>query len=151
MSVGIVAFGKNTSGADCVLLIRQISSVFGPYWSIPKGHPEEGESDKDAAIREVQEEAGVSVPRELLFDGITSVERYTIFSDRYGQYSVLYKSVVYFAANFPEHIPLPIPDASGSAGETDVASWVPLPEALASIEIQDTRSIVQNFYDQMQK
>ena len=33
----------------------------GDYWNFPKGHVEAGESEGEAAIRELQEEAGITV------------------------------------------------------------------------------------------
>src|SRR3989344_8105635 len=44
-----------------VLLIQNVSIKDHKinYWGFPKGHIEEGESSKDAAIREVEEEGGV--------------------------------------------------------------------------------------------
>ncbi|MEY2665545.1 MAG: hypothetical protein RLZZ480_650 [Candidatus Parcubacteria bacterium] len=45
-----------------VLLIHQISHRGGrnTFWIFPKGHGETGESPKEAAVRELQEETGVS-------------------------------------------------------------------------------------------
>ena len=40
-----------------VLLIR-VEGLSGPVWTFPKGHPEAGESDEQAAVREVREETG---------------------------------------------------------------------------------------------
>ncbi len=36
-----------------------VSSSDGTHWVLPKGHVEPGESPKDAALRELKEEAGV--------------------------------------------------------------------------------------------
>lgn len=52
-SGGVVVRKKNSSFQ--VLLIRKRGSSF---WTLPKGHLEEGEKEEEAAAREVQEETG---------------------------------------------------------------------------------------------
>ena len=46
-----------------VFVLHQISSG-DTYWTFPKGHPEEGETHEETALRELQEEAGL-VPQQL--------------------------------------------------------------------------------------
>ncbi len=53
-SAGALVFRKGDDGPE-VLLIRH-----GRKWSFPKGHIEPGESQEAAALREVQEETGVT-------------------------------------------------------------------------------------------
>src|SRR5688572_16168742 len=41
------------------LLLVQVENLSGAHvWTFPKGHPEKGESDEQAALREVYEETG---------------------------------------------------------------------------------------------
>ena len=53
------------------LLIRHKN---GEHWDFPKGHKEEGESDRETAIREVLEETGLMV---RLIDGFKEKTRYS--------------------------------------------------------------------------
>jgi mutator protein MutT len=46
-------------------------------WNFPGGHVEEGESHQEAAIRECQEEAGITPTNVQLFE---EFETYTVFS-----------------------------------------------------------------------
>lgn len=50
-----------------LLLIRVENLSGGLVWTFPKGHPEQGETDEQAAIREVREETGwvCSVEKKL--------------------------------------------------------------------------------------
>lgn len=43
---------------DKVLLVQNIK---GKHWSFPKGHMEDGETEKETAIREVKEETNIDV------------------------------------------------------------------------------------------
>lgn len=53
------------------LLIRHKN---GEHWDFPKGHKEEGESDRETAVREVLEETGLTV---RLIDGFKEKARYS--------------------------------------------------------------------------
>lgn len=56
--------------------IALVRTKGGGGWTFPKGHVEEGESDEEAARREIEEETGLT---ELeLIDDLGSYERYRI-------------------------------------------------------------------------
>ncbi|MDR1853561.1 MAG: NUDIX domain-containing protein [Azoarcus sp.] len=58
--------------AGRILLLRRANTgFFDDLWSLPGGHVEEGESARQAAARELQEETGlVVVPAELVWQGV---------------------------------------------------------------------------------
>lgn len=58
-SAGVIVFrdGSSTEGREYLLL----RSASGGHWSFPKGRVEPHEDDLTTALRELQEEAGVSV------------------------------------------------------------------------------------------
>lgn len=59
-SAGGIVLKKNKQNLE-VLLVQnhKISRPDEFWWGFPKGHPEDGESSKEAATREVKEETGV--------------------------------------------------------------------------------------------
>lgn len=64
----------------------------GGHWAFPKGHPEQGESPKEAAVRELFEETGMKVKRFF--------RRYP-FSEQYVFYHAgqrISKTVMYYLA-----------------------------------------------------
>lgn len=61
-SYGVVPVRKE-GGEWKVFILHQISHR-DTYWTFPKGHPEEGETHEETALRELKEEAGL-VPKKL--------------------------------------------------------------------------------------
>jgi 8-oxo-dGTP diphosphatase len=56
LTAGCVVYRHNQAGAPLVLLIYD---KYG-RWTLPKGHLEAGETEQDAAVREVFEETGLT-------------------------------------------------------------------------------------------
>ncbi|SPZ44287.1 Phosphatase nudJ [Plesiomonas shigelloides] len=56
-----VGVGVILQRADGKILVGKRSSKHAPYWSIPGGHLEAGESFAECAIREVAEETGLVI------------------------------------------------------------------------------------------
>ena len=56
VGVGIIVLNK-----DGKILIGKRQGSFSPYYSIPGGHVDMGETFEETAIREIQEEAGILI------------------------------------------------------------------------------------------
>ncbi len=80
-------------------------------WSLPKGKVDPGETDEEAAVREVREEASLTA-------AIGPELPTTTYLDRSGKH----KRVRYWAMTVTAGEP-------AGANEVDVARWVPLEEA----------------------
>ena len=70
-SCGAVVFHE-IGGVVRYLLIKNKRSA---HWSFPKGHVEKGESDEQAAIREVKEETGIDI---TIVEGFKAKSEYSI-------------------------------------------------------------------------
>ena len=109
-----------------VLLIRD------PYgkWSLPKGHMEGGESMREAAAREVEEETAIRP--DLVGPKIDTVD----WTFRHGDDTV-HKYCTFFLMRSRAGDPAP----RREEGITDCA-WLPLSDAAARIVYDDTRAVV---------
>ncbi len=112
-----------------ILLTRRGKAPRADEWSLPGGAQEIGETVRDACLREVKEETGLTVEIERLLDVVDG-----IFKDARGQVQHHY-TLVDFKAHW----------ISGSAvpGD-DVAEvrWVPLSELDAYDLWDETRRII---------
>lgn len=60
ISYGVIPVIKE-GGQWLVFLINQFGCGGDVYWTLPKGHPEVGESQAEAAVRELREETGMEL------------------------------------------------------------------------------------------
>lgn len=109
---------RRDTGEPQLLLVR---SSDGRHWVLPKGHIDPGETARQAAVREVREEAGVvgAVASEL---GVDHYER--------GHESV---RALYFLMDFEDEVP---------ADEDRVTLWVPADDAAEHVEFPGTRALL---------
>lgn len=126
-SYGIVPL-KRVEGEWQVLLIQHSSAK---YWGFPKGHSESGESPREAAVRELQEETGLHIVKFL--SESTFEEHYT-YSLRS---TLINKTVLFFIAEVDGELILQSHEVSG-------ARWVPLAEAVKHLTYESDRSICQS-------
>jgi 8-oxo-dGTP pyrophosphatase MutT (NUDIX family) len=95
---------------------------------LPKGHPEDGESAAQAAVREVREEAGVSGE---LMESLGTVE-YTY--ERRGR--TVAKRVEFFLIEYGEG------DVADHDHEVEQARWMSLAEAVTALTFPGEREIL---------
>ena len=100
-------------------------------WGLPKGHLERGESSKQAALREVNEETGLSDLELGLQLGVTDWS----FCDKGG---VVHKSGTFYLIYSERGDPMP----EFEEGITECV-WIPAHEACSKINYQNLHQIVQ--------
>jgi ADP-ribose pyrophosphatase YjhB (NUDIX family) len=97
-------------------------------WSLPKGHIEAGETAEQAAVREVQEETGIS--GEIVAE-LGTIDFWFVAEGRR-----VHKTVRHFLLR----------RVGGELSDTDVevteVAWVPLPEIAAQLAYPDERDLV---------
>lgn len=108
-SCGGIIFYKTRQNTK-ILLVKNSN---GRYWSFPKGHIEEGETEQDTAVREIKEETGLDV---------TLVKNFREISE-YCPFGKIRKRVVFFLARaFTDNVKI-------QEEEIDSYIWVDLQQA----------------------
>jgi len=69
---------------------------YGRHWDFPKGHVERGEDDLAAAVRELQEETGLTDPRV-----VPGFQHEIVYYFRDRKKGLVRKTVVFFLAEVP--------------------------------------------------
>jgi 8-oxo-dGTP diphosphatase len=120
--------GVVVRGADCIVIVPTRRDATGArVLALPKGHPENGESPADAALREVREEAGVDATvREKLGD-----VRYWYQRDG----SRIAKTVTFFLLDYVSGEP------QDHDHEVEHARWIGLEEAALSLSYKGERDM----------
>jgi 8-oxo-dGTP pyrophosphatase MutT (NUDIX family) len=113
---------------DRILLI---SVMEGRRWQLPKGHIEEGETPEQAAVREVEEETGVTGRIRAPLPG---VEYW--FVDR--RKHRIHKTVDYFLLDYESGDP-----ANFDPEEVSGAEWLTWEEGLSRLTFDNERKAVQ--------
>jgi 8-oxo-dGTP pyrophosphatase MutT (NUDIX family) len=120
--------GVVVRGTDCIVIVpTRRAARGGQVLALPKGHPENGESPADAAVREVREEAGVAATvREKLGD-----VRY--WYQRDGRR--IAKTVTFFLLDYVSGEP------DDHDHEVEHARWIGLEEAARSLSYKGERDM----------
>lgn len=123
-AAGGVVWRKGADGIELVLVHRPAYDD----WSFPKGKLHDGESELDAAVREVAEETGIrcAVGRDL---GTVS------YTDGRGRP----KTVRYWAMTAPDG------RALAPTGEVDGACWVPVDDVRSMLTYDHDRGLLGRF------
>ena len=108
-SCGGIIFYKTKQNTK-ILLVKNNN---GRYWSFPKGHIEDGETEQETAVREIKEETGLDV---TLVKGFREISEYCPFGK-------IRKRVVFFLARaFTDNVKI-------QEEEIDSFIWVDLQQA----------------------
>jgi len=121
-SCGAIVYRKFHGNTE-ILLIRHVKSG---YWSFPKGHIEDGETELETAVREIKEETGLDVFVDTGFR-----ETVTFSPRRDAQ-----KTVVYFVAKAKSR------EISPQASEISETKWVEINKAMSHLTYDNDRIIV---------
>jgi bis(5'-nucleosidyl)-tetraphosphatase len=103
--------------------------LYHNFWGFPKGHIERGEDEHTAALREIDEEAGVPV---TLLDGFRWVEEYEY--PRRGKLNP--KRAIYFLAQARNH-------TARLSWEHTELTWLPYEQALAQLQFDGLRDTLR--------
>ena len=121
-SCGAIVYRKHHGNTE-ILLVRHVKSG---YWSFPKGHFEEGETEEETARREIKEETGLDV----LLD--TGFRETVTFSPKRNTK----KTVVYFVGMATSHELIPQQE------EISELRWHEIGQAVTALTYENDKMIV---------
>ena len=110
-SCGAVVYHRTRLGVIKVLLVKNHN---GRYWTFPKGHVEQNETEQQTAIREIKEETGLNVIIEPDFRRTST----------YSPFGKIKKQVVFFLAKADESA------VNLQKSEIDYYLWATIDEAM---------------------
>jgi 8-oxo-dGTP pyrophosphatase MutT (NUDIX family) len=127
----------NEKSAGCVLfqidkgVIHYLLLRYGlGHWGFPKGIIEVGEEEQEAAIREVQEETGIS--KIVLIDNFK--EKIHYFYKRQG--NIIQKEVIYFLAQSNQN------DVTLSFEHSEY-KWLSFEDALKQLSFENAKTVLK--------
>ena len=129
-SCGAVVIKKDEGGIN-FLIIKQHDE----NWHFPKGHVEDGETERETAIREVKEETGLDVEVDTNY-------RYTT---NYSPKPGVSKDVIFFLGKVVGG------EIKPQVEEVSEVKFVPIDEALDMIHFDDMKEIYRNVLKDIKK
>jgi 8-oxo-dGTP pyrophosphatase MutT (NUDIX family) len=131
-AVGVIPVYKESDGNLLFCLVQDKKG----FWGFPKGHRDEGESDENTAVRELEEETGIKA---------VQLDTSKKFSERYPyeRKGKQYDKTVTYYVGFVENINNKTPEEFKK--EIPQMRWMAYEEALKVIR-QQTRPLLEEAY-----
>jgi len=135
-SAGFVIYRKENDKTLFLLLKYPSEDRETDYWGLPKGHIEEGEEVKEAALRELFEETSIEESEIKITPGFREVNKY--YFKHEGE--TIFKIVIYFLAESKR-------ETIKISQEHSDFRWVDFKEAMKLMPFENTRKIVKKAKD----
>jgi 8-oxo-dGTP pyrophosphatase MutT (NUDIX family) len=127
-SCGVVLFN---SGKVLLLRHSSVSSGGGGHWDFPKGHIDDGETEIQTALRELEEETGIT--HANIIEGFRDTITYTFSGDQ----GPIEKEVVFFIAITKESKVV-------LSHEHIDYSWLDFDSAFSRLTYDNARQVLRN-------
>lgn len=133
-SAGVIVFRRDHG--DLTFLLLKSRQTRRPIWEFPKGGVAEGETPRDAALRELQEETGIPPDDIRLVPGFQRTEHYRFTLQRAAGGTAVRKQVVYFLGETDRQ------DVQIAPDEASDFAWLEAVEALRRVRYPQRRRIL---------
>ncbi len=128
-SAGVVLFREPGDGRPREFLLLD----YGRHWDYAKGHLESGETDEQAALRELREETGI---RDVAL--VSGFSREIIYHFQSSRKGLVRKEVIFFTARLPDDPPQEVALSHEHVGH----AWLPLAESLERLTFANARAVL---------
>ena len=136
-SAGGVAYRRRPDGQ---IEIALIATHGGQRWQLPKGSPEQGESRQEAAVREVEEEAGLLTVCQAF---LKAIDYWYWDTFRKEKAELVHKQVDFFL------LPVVGGELSDASHEVDSVGWFTPQEAIARLTFAGEQEVIKLAVEQM--
>lgn len=133
-SAGIIVFRRTEN--ECLFLLILSRLTKRPLWEFPKGGVDAGETVRDAALRELFEETGISASEVRLIPEFERTEDYRFTSGRTERRSLIHKQVTYFLAETQKA------EITLSAKESSEFAWLTVSDAMKRLRYKERRKLI---------
>lgn len=133
-AAGVVLY-RDGGEARRYLLMRS-ALTRRPIWEFPKGGVEAGETEAQAAVRELWEESGIAESQISLREGYREEERYVFTQGQGEERTLIVKKVIYFLATTDE-------DRVVISREAEDYRWATYDEAMRLIRFPGKRHVLE--------
>ncbi|HEX2203311.1 MAG TPA: NUDIX domain-containing protein [Longimicrobium sp.] len=133
-AAGIVLFHVGEGGRRYLLVRSALTRR--PIWEFPKGGVEAGETEPEAAERELREEAGLRVGDYEVLEGFRDEERYVFTQGKGEARTLIVKRVVYFVAESRT-------ETVTISHEAEDFRWATYEEALRLLRFPGKRAVLE--------
>lgn len=137
-SFGVVPVHKTDEGKYLFCVVKHVTG----HWAFPKGHKEDGESDIEAARRELFEETGISAIET--YPGVSFIESYSF--DRDG---ITYKKTVTYFLGLVSAAITPVHADPNS--EISAVEWLSYPKLLARLTFSESVEVATDANEHLYK
>lgn len=136
VSAGGVVYRRLAEKIEVVLIL------VGPNarWQLPKGTIDEGESNEQAALREVREETGLQAD---LLDLLERIE-YWFYANRASKRVRYHKFVFFYLMEYRSG------DVSDHDHEVEEARWFEIGEAIQKLAFESEKNVVQKALERVE-
>jgi bis(5'-nucleosidyl)-tetraphosphatase len=135
-AAGVIVFHRGAAGCRFLLLLSRLTKR--PIWEFPKGGVDAGETLLEAALRELQEETGLTSPNIRLIPDFERIEHYRFTVGKARERTLVQKQVTYFLAEALHQ------DVQVSTAESLEFAWLELEEALRRIRYAERRRMLED-------
>ncbi|HSJ06749.1 MAG TPA: NUDIX domain-containing protein [Longimicrobiales bacterium] len=135
-SAGVIVFHRDEHGCRFLLLLSRLTKR--PLWEFPKGGIDDGESPEQAALRELEEETGMSAADIRLIPEFEHREEYRFTSGSGDARTLVRKEVTYFLAETRTR------DVRLSAHEASQYAWLTVEEAAKKLKYKARRTMLRH-------